>query len=60
MTPNHHGPAVIEFPTDLEILVTREFDAPIELVFDVFTKPEHVRKISCDHFSIRRERSLDS
>ena len=44
MTPNRHGSAVIEFPSDLEILITREFDAPIALVFDVFTKPEHVRK----------------
>ena len=43
MTPNRHGSAVIEFPSDLEILLTREFDAPIGLVFDVFTKPEHVR-----------------
>ena len=33
----------IEFPSDLEILMTREFEAPIELVFDVFTKQEHVR-----------------
>jgi uncharacterized protein YndB with AHSA1/START domain len=33
----------IEFPSELEILITREFEAPIELVFDVFTKPEHVR-----------------
>jgi len=41
---NRHGSAVIEFPNDLEIVITREFDAPIELVFDVFTKPEHVRK----------------
>jgi uncharacterized protein YndB with AHSA1/START domain len=42
----HHrrGSAVIEFPNDLEIVTTRAFDAPIELVFDVFTKPEHVRK----------------
>ena len=32
-----------EFPSDLEILMTREFKAPIELVFDVLTKPEHVR-----------------
>jgi uncharacterized protein YndB with AHSA1/START domain len=38
-----HGQAVIEFPSDLEIVVTRVFDAPIELVFDVLTKPEHVR-----------------
>ena len=44
MTPKRHGSAHIEFPDDLEIVLTREFDAPIELVFDVFTKPEHVRK----------------
>jgi uncharacterized protein YndB with AHSA1/START domain len=44
VTPDRHGSAVIEFPNDLEIVVTREFDAPIELVFDVNTKPEHVRK----------------
>ena len=44
MTPNRHGSAVVECPSDLEIVVTREFDAPIGLVFDVFTKPEHVRK----------------
>jgi uncharacterized protein YndB with AHSA1/START domain len=35
---------LIEFPTELEILITREFEAPIALVFDVFTKEEHVRK----------------
>jgi len=44
VTPDRHGSAVIEFPNDLEIVVTRDFDAPIALVFDVFTKPEHVRK----------------
>jgi uncharacterized protein YndB with AHSA1/START domain len=44
VTANRHGSAVIEFPNDLEIVITREFDAPIALVFDVFTKPEHVRK----------------
>jgi uncharacterized protein YndB with AHSA1/START domain len=44
VTPNRHGSAVIEFPNDLEVLVTREFEAPIQLVFDVFTRPEHVRK----------------
>jgi uncharacterized protein YndB with AHSA1/START domain len=36
--------AVIEFPKALEIVVTRDFDAPIQLVYDVFTKPEHVRR----------------
>jgi len=44
VTPNRHGSAHIEFPNDLEIVLTREFDAPIQLVFDVLTKPEHVRK----------------
>jgi uncharacterized protein YndB with AHSA1/START domain len=34
---------VIEFPTELEIVTTREFDAPLELVFDALTEPEHVR-----------------
>jgi len=43
VTPNRHGSAVIEFPNDLEIVTTREFDAPLELVFDLLTKPEHVR-----------------
>ena len=43
MTPKRHGSAVIEYPSELEIVTTREFDAPIELVFDVLTKPEHVR-----------------
>ena len=44
MTPDRHGSAVIDFPNELEIVTTREFDAPIELVFDVLTKPEHVSK----------------
>lgn len=44
MTPTRHGSAVIEFPNELEILITREFEAPIALVFDVSTKPEHVTK----------------
>lgn len=43
MVPNRHDSSVVEFPNDLEILTTRKFDAPVELVFDVLTKPEHVR-----------------
>ena len=43
MTLNRHGSSVIEYPNDLAIVTTREFDAPLELVFDVLTKPEHVR-----------------
>ncbi len=44
MTSNRRGPAVVEFPSELEILLRRELEAPIELVFDVLTRPEHVRK----------------
>jgi uncharacterized protein YndB with AHSA1/START domain len=43
VTLDRHGSAVIEYPSELEILTTREFDATIGLVFDVLTKPEHVR-----------------
>jgi uncharacterized protein YndB with AHSA1/START domain len=43
MAANRHGSSVIEFPNELEIVTTREFDAPLALVFDVLTKPEHVR-----------------
>lgn len=41
---NRHGSSIIEFPSALEIVTTRKFDAPIELVFDVLTQPEHVRQ----------------
>ena len=44
MTTGQHGQAVIEFPNELEIVITREFKAPIQLVFDVFTKTEHLLK----------------
>jgi uncharacterized protein YndB with AHSA1/START domain len=43
VTLNRHGSAVHEYPTGLEIVTTRAFDDPVELVFDVLTKPEHVR-----------------
>jgi uncharacterized protein YndB with AHSA1/START domain len=37
-----HGSAVVELPNDRDILITRQFEAPVELVFAVLTKPEHV------------------
>jgi len=43
VTATRHGSSVIEYPSELEILTTRKFDAPVELVFDALTKPEHVR-----------------
>ena len=44
MIRERHGSAVVELPNDLDVLITREFDAPIALVFDVLTKPEHMRR----------------
>jgi uncharacterized protein YndB with AHSA1/START domain len=43
MKGTRHGSATVKFPSDREVLVTRQFDAPAELVFDALTKPEHVR-----------------
>jgi uncharacterized protein YndB with AHSA1/START domain len=34
----------ITMPTDHEIVMTRLFNAPRELVFEVMSKPEHVRR----------------
>jgi uncharacterized protein YndB with AHSA1/START domain len=59
VTPNRHGSARIEFPNELEILITREFDAPIALVFDVLTKPEHVRKWGATPPDQMKECSID-
>ena len=36
--------ATVTLPTDEQILITREFDAPKELVFRAFTTPELVRR----------------
>ena len=59
MTPNRHGSAVVEFPSELEIVTTREFDAPLELVFDVFTKPEHVRNWFAPFSDVVTECAID-
>ena len=59
MTPTRHGSAVIEYPTELEIVTIREFDAPIELVFDALTKPEHVSKWFAPFTCVMTECSID-
>ena len=41
---NRHGSAVVTLPSDDEILITREFDAPAELVFDAWTTPDLVKR----------------
>jgi uncharacterized protein YndB with AHSA1/START domain len=59
VTPNRHGSAVITFPSELEIVITREFDAPIALVFDVLTKPEHMSKWFAPFACEMKECSID-
>lgn len=44
MTVTRRREATIEFPNELEVVITRDFDAPIQLVYDVFTKTEHLLK----------------
>lgn len=34
----------VTLPSDREIVLTRAFDAPRDLVFEAWTKPEHVRQ----------------
>ena len=38
------GTAKVTLPTDEQILITREFDAPRELVYRAWTRPELVRQ----------------
>jgi uncharacterized protein YndB with AHSA1/START domain len=37
-------PAVVTLPSDTEILITREFDAPRHLVYRAWTTPELIRR----------------
>ena len=50
---------MIELPSDLEVLVTRDFEAPIALVFEALTKPEHVCKWFPPHGEEVVECSID-
>ncbi len=36
--------ATVAMPSDRDIVITRVFDAPREVVFDAWTKPEHVTR----------------
>ncbi|HSK03820.1 MAG TPA: SRPBCC family protein [Kofleriaceae bacterium] len=43
----------ITTPSDLEIAMTRAFDAPRALVWEMFTRPEHVRQWwGCKHVEV--------
>jgi uncharacterized protein YndB with AHSA1/START domain len=43
MISDRTGSAEVTLPSDREIKITRQFDAPAGLVFDIWTQPEHVR-----------------
>ncbi|MDX6510885.1 MAG: hypothetical protein QOE36_389 [Gaiellaceae bacterium] len=59
MTPTGHGSTVVELPNDRDVLITRQFEAPIALVFDVLTKPEHVSKWFAGPGEEMKECSID-
>ena len=44
MTVASSGSAKVTLPTDEEILITREFDAPRRLVYEAWTTPELVKR----------------
>jgi uncharacterized protein YndB with AHSA1/START domain len=41
---NRYGSATVTLPSDTEILITRQFDAPAALVFKAWTTPELVKR----------------
>jgi uncharacterized protein YndB with AHSA1/START domain len=43
-TITNSGKAVVTLPSDTEILITREFDAPKDLVFKAWTTPELIAR----------------
>jgi uncharacterized protein YndB with AHSA1/START domain len=42
--PVSSGTATVTLPTDEQIMITREFDAPRELVYKAFTTPELIKR----------------
>ena len=43
-TVTNHGTAVVTLPSDTQILITREFDAPRHLVYKAWTTPELIKR----------------
>jgi len=43
MMVEHAGAMKVTLPSDREIVLTREFAAPRALVFEAFTRPEHLK-----------------
>jgi uncharacterized protein YndB with AHSA1/START domain len=57
ITPDHVS--TVTFPDDLEIVITRDFDASKQLVFDVLTKTEHLRKTLAPYDEVLTECVFD-
>ena len=43
-TAKANSALIVTTPSDREIVLTRVFDAPRRLVFEAWTKPEHVAR----------------
>jgi uncharacterized protein YndB with AHSA1/START domain len=43
-TTGRHNSATVSLPSDCEIVITRQFDAPASLVFKAYTTPELVKR----------------
>ena len=44
MSSRTYGATTITLPSDTELQMSREFDAPAALVFEAYTTPEHVKR----------------
>lgn len=44
MSSRTYGSTTITLPSDTELQMSREFDAPAALVFEAYTTPEHVKR----------------
>jgi uncharacterized protein YndB with AHSA1/START domain len=56
---NQRGSSSIELPNDLDIVITRQFEAPVALVFDALTKPDLVRKTMAPFGETVKECTID-
>jgi uncharacterized protein YndB with AHSA1/START domain len=53
------GPAKVTLPTDNELLLTREFDAPKHLVYRAWTTPELVMRYWSGHRGTMKSAEID-
>jgi len=44
VTTTSNRPVKLTMPSDRELIITRDFDAPRALVFEAISKPEHVKR----------------